>query len=45
MVLSLHTETCDMLGIECPVFAFNHCKDVTAAVSIGGGSACWATAA
>ncbi len=26
-----------MLGIEYPIFAFNHCRDVTAAVSCGGG--------
>ncbi len=37
MALSLHTEICDMLGIEYPIFAFNHCQDVTAAVSNGGG--------
>ncbi len=37
MAISLHTEICDMLGIEYPVFAFNHCPDVTAAVSNGGG--------
>jgi NAD(P)H-dependent flavin oxidoreductase YrpB (nitropropane dioxygenase family) len=37
MAINLHTEICDMLGIEYPVFAFNHCRDVTAAVSNGGG--------
>ena len=37
MALSLHTEICDMLGIEYPIFGFNHCRDVTAAVSNGGG--------
>ena len=37
MALSLHTEICDMLGVEYPIFAFNHCRDVTAAVSNGGG--------
>ena len=26
-----------MLGIEYPIFAFNHCRDVTAAVSNAGG--------
>ena len=36
-MLSLHTEICDMLGIEYPIFAFNHCQDVTAAVSNAGG--------
>jgi hypothetical protein len=24
---------CDMLGIEFPLFAFSHCRDVVAAVS------------
>jgi NAD(P)H-dependent flavin oxidoreductase YrpB (nitropropane dioxygenase family) len=37
MAIKLHTEVCDLLGIEYPVFAFNHCKDVIAAVSNGGG--------
>jgi NAD(P)H-dependent flavin oxidoreductase YrpB (nitropropane dioxygenase family) len=37
MALKLHTELCDMLGVEYPVFSFNHCKDVAAAVSNGGG--------
>ena len=37
MALSLHTEICDMLGIEYPIFSFNHCRDVTAAVCNGGG--------
>jgi len=36
-MLSLHTEICDMFGIEYPIFAFNHCQDVTAAVSNAGG--------
>ena len=37
MALSLETEICDNLGVEYPVFAFNHCRDVIAAVSNGGG--------
>jgi NAD(P)H-dependent flavin oxidoreductase YrpB (nitropropane dioxygenase family) len=37
MTLSLHTKICDMLGIEYPIFAFNHCRDVTAAVCNAGG--------
>ncbi|MDP2919343.1 MAG: nitronate monooxygenase [Dehalococcoidia bacterium] len=37
MAIRLHTELCDTLGVEYPVFAFNHCRDVTAAVSNGGG--------
>ncbi len=28
---------CDMLGIEYPIVAFSHCRDVVAAVSKGGG--------
>ena len=36
-MLSLHTEICDMLGIEYPIFAFNHCRDITAAVCNAGG--------
>jgi NAD(P)H-dependent flavin oxidoreductase YrpB (nitropropane dioxygenase family) len=37
MAIKLHTELCDMLGIEYPVMSFNHCRDVAAAVSNGGG--------
>ena len=39
MALSLHTKLCDMLGIEYPVMAFTHIRDVAAAVCNGGGSA------
>ena len=28
---------CDMLGVEFPLFAFSHCRDVVAAVSRAGG--------
>ena len=28
---------CDMLGIEFPLIAFTHCRDVVAAVSKAGG--------
>jgi hypothetical protein len=28
---------CDMLGIEFPLLAFSHCRDVVAAVSRAGG--------
>src|SRR5262245_43740034 len=28
---------CDLLGIEFPLFAFSHCRDVVAAVSRAGG--------
>ncbi len=37
MAITLHTELCDLLGVEYPVFSFNHCRDVAAAVSNGGG--------
>ncbi len=33
----MHTRVCDMLGIEFPIFAFSHCRDVVAAVSKAGG--------
>jgi len=33
----MHTEICDKLGIEFPIFAFSHCRDVVAAVSRAGG--------
>jgi len=33
----MRTELCDKLGIEYPIFAFTHCRDVAAAVSNAGG--------
>ena len=33
----MHTPLCDELGIEFPIFAFTHCRDVVAAVSKAGG--------
>src|SRR5687767_2850757 len=33
----MRTGICDQLGIEYPVFAFSHCRDVVAAVTRGGG--------
>jgi NAD(P)H-dependent flavin oxidoreductase YrpB (nitropropane dioxygenase family) len=33
----MRTELCDRLGIEFPIFAFSHCRDVVAAVSKAGG--------
>ena len=33
----MRTPICDMLGIEFPIFAFSHCRDVVAAVSKAGG--------
>ena len=35
----LHTKLCDSLGIEYPIVAFTHCKDVVAAVINAGGFA------
>ena len=35
----LRTRFCEMLGIEFPVIAFTHCKDVVAAVVNAGGFA------
>ncbi len=33
----MRTELCDRFGIEFPIFAFSHCRDVVAAVSKAGG--------
>jgi len=33
----MKSKVCDMLGIEFPLFAFSHCRDVVAAVSRAGG--------
>ena len=33
----MRTPICDRLGIEFPIFAFSHCRDVVAAVSKAGG--------
>ncbi|HUO37923.1 MAG TPA: nitronate monooxygenase family protein [Mycobacterium sp.] len=33
----MHTRLCDELGIEFPIFAFTHCRDVVVAVSKAGG--------
>ncbi|MEX2247841.1 MAG: nitronate monooxygenase family protein [Dehalococcoidia bacterium] len=33
----MHTRICDEFGIEFPIFAFSHCRDVVAAVSRAGG--------
>jgi NAD(P)H-dependent flavin oxidoreductase YrpB (nitropropane dioxygenase family) len=33
----MRTKLCDDLGIEFPIFAFSHCRDVVAAVSRAGG--------
>ena len=33
----MHTKLCDQFGIEFPIFAFSHCRDVVAAVSRAGG--------
>ena len=33
----MRTELCDMFGIDVPIFAFSHCRDVVAAVTNAGG--------
>lgn len=33
----MRTQICDQLGIEFPIFAFTHCRDVAAAVTNAGG--------
>ncbi|HVM39153.1 MAG TPA: nitronate monooxygenase family protein [Acidimicrobiia bacterium] len=33
----MRTDICEQLGIEYPIFAFSHCRDVVAAVSKAGG--------
>ena len=33
----MRTKLCDQFGIEFPIFAFSHCRDVVAAVSKAGG--------
>jgi NAD(P)H-dependent flavin oxidoreductase YrpB (nitropropane dioxygenase family) len=33
----MRTRVCDQFGIEVPIFAFSHCRDVVAAVSRAGG--------
>lgn len=33
----MRTQICDDLGIDLPIFAFSHCRDVVAAVSNAGG--------
>ncbi len=35
----LHTKFCEMMGIEFPILAFTHCKDVVSAVVNAGGFA------
>ena len=32
----MRTQICDQLGIEFPIFAFTHCRDVVVAVSEAG---------
>lgn len=32
MAISLHTKLCDVSGIEYPIMAFNHCRDVVAMI-------------
>ncbi len=33
----MHTDICDLFGIDVPIFAFTHCRDVVVAVSKAGG--------
>jgi NAD(P)H-dependent flavin oxidoreductase YrpB (nitropropane dioxygenase family) len=33
----MRTPLCDAFGIDVPIFAFSHCRDVVAAVSQAGG--------
>jgi NAD(P)H-dependent flavin oxidoreductase YrpB (nitropropane dioxygenase family) len=33
----MHTELCDLFGIDVPIFAFTHCRDVVVEVSKAGG--------
>ena len=33
----MRTIVCDMLGIDVPIFAFTHCRDVVVEVSKAGG--------
>ena len=33
----MHTPLCERLGIELPIFAFTHCRDVVVAVCRAGG--------
>ncbi len=35
----MHTPICDELGIEFPIFAFTHCRDVVVAVAKPAASA------
>src|ERR1700710_1815977 len=43
----MRTDLCDTMGIEAPIFAFSHCRDVVAATSKAGGfgvlGAAWMT--
>jgi 3-keto-L-gulonate-6-phosphate decarboxylase len=32
MAMSLDTKLCDMSGIEYPIMAFDHCRDVVAVI-------------
>ncbi len=33
----MYTKICEELGIEVPIFAFSHCREVVAEVSKAGG--------
>jgi hypothetical protein len=34
---AMRTQLCDLFGIDVPIFAFSHCRDVVAAVTNAGG--------
>ena len=34
----MRTELCDVFGMDVPIFAFSHCRDVVAAVTNAGGT-------
>lgn len=40
----MRTELCVKAGLEFPIFAFTHCRDVVAEVSLAGGLGCLGTA-
>ena len=37
----MNSKLCKDLGIEFPLFAFSHCRDVVAAVTKAGGGVFW----
>ena len=37
----MNNRLCTMFGIEAPIFAFSHCRDVVVESIMGGRLACW----